>query len=414
VTAVAGIVDFDDPTFDPFAADEAAFGDIADTYQRLERLRSQAPVHRGDVFSLMKLTPNSNLADTKQFTVLGYKEVSEINGDPETYSNDAYQNLLGLTFGRSLTVMNPPEHARYRRIFQRAFLPGIVNRWGDTLVAPVVNALIDKFADRGHADLVTEFAMLYPFQIIYRQLELPQSDIATFHKLAVSQTLTINDLTRYGQEASAKLGAYFRRLMAERRAHPGEGLIDLLLQAEVDGEKLPEDVIVSFLRQLINAAGDTTYRSTGTMFVGLLSSPEQYAEVCADRALVANAIEETLRWDGPVVMVYRTATRATVLGGVDIPAGATLGVIVGAANRDPQVFADPDRFDIHRGRSRHFAFGYGPHVCIGQHLARLEMTRALNAIMDRLPNLRLDPDKPPPEVRGGVMRTPREVFVRFG
>lgn len=254
MTALANIADFDDPNFDPFAADEGAFGDIADTYDRLERLRREAPVHLGDVFSLMELTPNRNLSDHKQFTVVGYKEVAEINGDPETYSNDAYQNLLGLTFGRSLTVMNPPEHARYRRIFQRAFLPGIVNHWGDTLVAPVVNALIDKFSSRGTADLVNEFAMLYPFQIIYRQLELPESDIATFHKLAVSQTLTINDLTRYGQEASAKLGAYFRKLMAERRARPGEGLIDLLLQAEVDGEKLPEDVIVSFLRQLINAA----------------------------------------------------------------------------------------------------------------------------------------------------------------
>jgi cytochrome P450 len=413
-TPGAGIADFDDPTFDPFAADEAAFGDISDTYERLERLRRAAPVQRGDVFSLMGLTPNSNLGDTQQFTVLGYKEVAQINGDPETYSNDAYQNLLGLTFGKSLTVMNPPEHSRYRRIFQRAFLPGIVNRWGDSLVAPVVNALIDRFATRGCADLVTEFAMLYPFQIIYRQLELPEADIATFHKLAVAQTLTINELTRYGREAAAKLGDYFRNLIAERRQRPGEGLIGLLVEAEVDGERLPEDVIISFLRQLINAAGDTTYRSTGTMLVGLLSSPEQYAEVCASRSLVASAIEETLRWDGPVVMVYRTAVRNTTLGGIDIPAGATLGVIVGAANRDPEIFPNPDRFDIHRHQSRHFAFGYGPHVCIGQHLARLEMTRALNAIMDRLPNLRLDPDRPPPVVRGGVMRTPREVFVRFG
>jgi cytochrome P450 len=410
----ANIADFDDPSFDPFAADEAAFGDIADTYARLERLRRAAPVHRGDAFSLMGLTPNSNLSDSNQFTIVGYKEVAQITADPEAFSNDAYQHVLGQTFGQSLTVMNAPEHARYRRIFQRAFLPGTVNRWGETLVAPIVNALIDKFADRGHADLVKEFAMLYPFQIIYRQLELPESDIATFHKLAVAQTLTINDLMRYGREAAAKLGDYFRRLIAERRSCPNDGLIGLLVETEVDGEKLPEDVIISFLRQLINAAGDTTYRSTGTMFVGLLSSPEQYAQVRADRALVANVIEETLRWDGPVVMVYRTAARDTSLGGVDIPAGATLGVIVGAANRDPNVFEDPDRFDIHRGRSRHFAFGYGPHVCIGQHLARLEMTRALNAIMDRLPNLRLDPDKPPPVVRGGVMRTPREVFVRFG
>ena len=413
--SISTILDFDDPTFDPFAADEAAFGDIADTYERLERLRRQAAVHKGDIFSLMGLTPNSNFGDAKQFTVFGYKEVGQVNMDPETFSNDAYQHTLGLTFGRSLSVMNPPEHSRYRRIFQHAFLPGIVNKWGDTLVDPVVNALIDKFAHRGEADLVNEFAVFYPFQIIYRQLELPPQDVATFHKLAVSQTLTIGELTRFGQEASVKLGDYFRRMIAERRRHPGEGLVDLLIQAEVEGERLPEDVIVSFLRQLINAAGDTTYLlHRHPPFAGLLSVPDQYEAVRADRALVATAIEETLRWDGPVVMVYRMAARDTTLGGVEIPAGASLGVITGAANRDPDVFPDPDRFDIFRKRARHYAFGYGPHVCIGQHLARLEMTRAVNAIMDRLPNLRLDPDKPKPVVRGGVMRTPRSVFVRFG
>jgi cytochrome P450 len=413
MNSVLRIADFDDLSFDPFAADEVAFGDIADTYERLEKLRRLAPVHKGDIFSLMGLAPNTNFGDAKQFSVFGHKEVGQVAMDSVTFSNDSYQHTLGLTFGNSLSVMNQPEHGQYRRIFQKAFLPGIVNKWGDTLVDPIVNALIDQFASIGHADLVNQFAMLYPFQIIYRQLDLPPHDVATFHKLAVSQTLTIGELTRFGKEASVKLGDYFRRMIAIRSHNPGKGLVDLLLQAEVDGEKLPEDVIISFLRQLVNAAGDTTYRSTGTLFAGLLSAPEQYAAVCHDRSLVAAAIEETLRWDGPVVMVYRMAIKDTTLGGVNIPAGSTLSVMTGAANRDPAIFPDPDRFDIHRPRGRHYAFGYGPHVCIGQHLARLEMTRAVNAIMDRLPNLRLDPDKPPPVVRGGVMRTPRSVYVRF-
>jgi cytochrome P450 len=411
---ISNIADFDDPAFDPFAADEETFGDIADTNERLARLRERGPVIAGDIFSLMGLLPDNNFSQTRQFTVLGYKEVGEAAGNAEDFSNDAYMGTIGMTFGNSLSIMNAPHHARYRRIFQHAFLPGIVNKWGDTIVGPVVNGLIDKFADRGHADLVNEFAILYPFHIIYRQLDLPKEDIATFHKLAVSQTLTINDTLPYALEASRKLGAYFQQMIEARRRKSGDGLVDVLVNAEVDGERLPDDVIISFLRQLINAAGDTTYRSTGTMLTGLLTHPEQYRAVCADRALVPQAIEETLRWDGPTIMVYRTAARDLTLGGVDIPKGATMCVITGAANRDPGVFENPDKYDIFRKRLRHYSFGFGPHVCIGQHLARLEMTRALNALMDRLPNLRLDPGTSPPVVRGGVMRTPRNVFVRFG
>ena len=412
---ISKLPDFDDPNFDPFAADEEAFGDITDAYERLSELRKRGPVLEGDIFSLMGLAPDASYSQFKQFTIVGYDEVAEAQSDPAIYSNDAYLNSIGMTFGNSLSIMNPPHHSRYRRIFQHAFLPGIVNTWSAKIVGPVINGLIDKFADRGHADLVNEFAILYPFSIIYRQLELPQEDIATFHKLAVSQTLTINATLPYAKEAARKLGVYFQDMIDDkrRRNQKGEGLVDVLVNAEVDGEHLPDDVIVSFLRQLVNAAGDTTYRGTGTLFTGLLTNPDQYQAVYNDRELVPQGIEEALRWDAPSIMAYRTAARDVTLGGVNIPKDATLCVIVGAANRDPKVFPEPDKFDIFRKRIRHYAFGFGPHVCIGQHLARLEMTRAINAVMDRLPNLRLDPDKPPPIVSGGVMRTPRSVFVRF-
>src|SRR4030095_12699116 len=155
---------------------------------------------------------------------------------------------------------------------------------------------------------------------------------------------------------------------------------------------------VSFLRQLINAAGDTTYRATSILLAGLLTHPDQFDAVRRDRSLIPQAIEEALRWDGPVLVASRTAARDTRLGGIDIPRDAILAVASGSANRDPSRYADPDAFDIFRKRGhRHFAFAYGPHVCIGQHLARVEMTRALNAVLDRLPGLRLDPDMPPPQ-----------------
>jgi cytochrome P450 len=172
--------------------------------------------------------------------------------------------------------------------------------------------------------------------------------------------------------------------------------------------------LISFLRQLVNAGGDTTYRGTSVLLTGLLSNLDQLQAVRTDRSLVPQAIEEALRWEGPVLIQTRMATRDTELGGVRIPAGAFLDVAAGAANRDPGKFAEPDRFDIFRkSPHRHFAFAFGPHICIGQHLARVEMTRALNAILDRLPNLRLDPQRPRPEIRGIMMRVPKHIHVRF-
>jgi cytochrome P450 len=337
-----------------------------------------------------------------------------VDGDPETYSIDAYETNLGLTFGRTLSLLNPPEHTSIRRVFQKAFMPNVVAKWGDDLVAPVVNGLIDRFVDRGEADLAEEFALKYPFQIIYRQLALPERDIATFHKLAITMTQTYGDMLRYGKEASRKLGAYFSDMIRDRRRQPGTDLVSHLIHAEVDGERIPDEVLVSFFRQLINAAGDTTYRGTGALLIALLRDPPLLERVRQNRALVAAAIEEALRWDGPVTMHMRMATRETELAGLHIPKGAIINMSNTAANRDPAAFPNPDRFDIDRTRVRHVAFGYGGHVCVGQHLARLEMTRALNAILDRLPNLRLNPHKPRPRIVGAYMRTPQDINVLFG
>jgi cytochrome P450 len=413
MAAIPRIQDFDDPTYDPFVSDEAAFGDHLDPYPQLAAWLKEAQVHHLDYRVGMGLAPDMTMASRDHYLVLGYDLVEKVLGDPATFSNEAYRNNLGISFGRSVSTMDAPEHTRFRKIFQRAFLPQVVAKWGDDLVDPVVKDLMDRFVGRRKADLVQEFTHHYPFHIIYRQLALPQEDIKIFHKLAIAQTVTSYDVD-HGTEASRKLGVYFKALLEERRANPGNDLVSLLAQAEVEGDVLPEDVLVSFLRQLVNAGGDTTYRGTSILLVGLLSNPEQLEAVRKDRALIPQAIEEALRWDGPVLIASRTAAKDTELGGVTIPRGAILSVASGSANRDPSRYPNPDRFDILRERKhRHFAFAYGPHVCIGQHLARVEMTRALNAILDRLPGLRLDPDMPPPVVRGTMMRVPKHIHVVF-
>ena len=409
------ILDFEDPSYDPFLADEAMFGDIEDPYSKLAELRERGPVHQGDFREFLGLQPDVTVGHLPHFTVVGYDEVAQVLNDPAAFSNANYNFNIGISFGKSISTMDAPEHPRWRKIFQKAFLPNVVSKWGETLVEPVINELIDKFIARGKADLVQEFTLFYPFNIIYRQLGLPREDIDTFQKLAIAQIVVSFDVP-HGTEASHKLGIYFKDMVAERRQHPGDDLVSLLALAEVDGEYLPEDILIGFLRQLVNAGGDTTYRATSVLLTGLLRNPDHLDAIRRDRSLIPQAIEEALRWDGPVLMQMRMTTRDVVLGGVAIPAGSAVDTCAGAANRDATHWSHPDKFDIFRQRSgttRHFSISAGPHICIGQHLARVDMTRSLNAILDRLPNLRLDPDMPPPALRGGMMRVPKHLHVRF-
>ena len=413
MSAVRRLEDFEDPGYDPFLADEAMFGDCLDPYAKLADLRRQGPVHAVNYRTFFGEPRDITRGDAPYFTVVGYDEVATCLRDFETYSNKAYLENLGISFGRSISTMDSPEHPRYRRIFQKAFLPNVVSTWGESVVDPVIDSLMTKFVNRGTADLVQEFTLHYPFQIVFKQLGLPLEDVALFHKLAIAQGVVTFDVP-HGTEASRKLGAYFKDIVDERRRVPGTDLISVLALAEVDGEHLPEDVLISFLRQLVNAGGDTTYRATSVLLTGLLSNPDQLEAVRKDRTLIPQAIEEALRWDGPVLLQSRLATRPTELGGLQIPAGAYVDVAAGAANRDPAKFVDPDQFNILRKpANRHFSFAFGPHICIGQHLARVEMTRALNAILDKLPRVRLDPERRAPEIRGIMMRVPKHLYVRF-
>ena len=412
--AIPELEDLDDKSFDAFAMERLQNGDVLDPWSTIHKLREQAPVHKIVYRDLFSNVPSVHTTHLDHYAVFGYDVIFGLLSKPDIYSNkEAFQHTLGQFFGQTISAMDPPEHAKYRRIFQRAFLPQIIAQWGTEYVDPVVENLLARFRHRGEADLVQEFALHYPFQIIYRQLAISDEQAPIFHKLAVAQLLATIGLPQ-GTEATSKLGAFFQRLVEHRRANPGPDLVSHLARIQVDEEYLPDEVVVSFLRQLINAGGDTTYRGTTALLVGLLSNPDQLAAVAADRSLIPRAIEEALRWEGPVLATQRTTLADTELGGVQVPKGAFLSVVLGSANRDPAKFKDPDRFDIFRDASvRNLAFASGPHLCLGQHLARLEMTRALNALLDELPNLRLDPSREPPLIRGHHLRSPEHIFVRF-
>ncbi len=180
------------------------------------------------------------------------------------------------------------------------------------------------------------------------------------------------------------------------------------------GEHLSDDEILAFLRLLLPAGAETTYRSSSNLLFGLLSNPEQLDALRSDPALYPQAIEEGIRWEPPLLLIMRTATAEVDVCGVAVPSGAMVVVSLGAANHDETRWDDPERFDIFRERKPHIGFAYGPHMCLGMHLARMETKVALEVIFERLPNLRLDPDAGQQYIAGLTFRAPPRLDVVWG
>ena len=389
------------------AFDDVVSGDVRDPYTELARLRREEPVQRID-FSGMPHEESKPV-----FIVYRYEEVQQMLRDNETFSSAIIIDAFGDVLGRHVMLgMDEPEHGRHRALVAKAFSQKALARWEHELVGKVGNELIDQFAARGRADLVKEFTFPYPTQIIAGLLGLPREDYPQFQRWSISLlSFTINP--ERGRAASAALEEYFAPILAARRAEPRDDLISGLAQAEIDGEKLSDVEIFSFLRLLLPAGVETTYRSLGNMLFGLLSNTGQLEAVRADRSLLPQAIEEAVRWEPPLLTITRVATRDTELAGVAIPAGSAVMPMLGAANRQDDRYAEPDRFDIFRSPRAHIGFGHGVHVCLGMHLARLEMRVALNLLFDRLANLRLDPGADDPHIRGQVFRSPTSLPVAF-
>jgi cytochrome P450 len=387
--------------------DDAVSGDVRDPYTGLAQMRRLNAVQRLDVSGM----PHE---DSKPvFMVHRYDEIVQVLRDHETFSSGIVINIFGDVFGKRVMLgMDEPDHRRYRSLVSSAFLQRALARRQDDLVAKVANELIDRFVERGRAELVREFTFPYPTQIIAGLLGLPRADYPQFQRWSISLlSFTVN--RERGIAASTALKEYFAPILAARRKEPKDDLISTLAQAELDGEKLSDEEIFSFLRLLLPAGVETTYRSTGSLLFGLLSNPEQLEAVRSDRSLIPQAIEEAVRWEAPLLVITRVATRDTELAGVHIPAGSAVMPMLGSANRDENRYPDPDRFDIFRKPLPHISFGHGVHVCLGMHLARLEMRVALELLLDRLPNLRLDPAGDDPHIRGQVFRSPTSLPVSF-
>jgi len=387
--------------------DDAVSGDVRDPYTELARIRREQPVQRLD-FSGMPHDESKPV-----FLVYRYDDVAEVLRDNQTFSSSIILAFFGDALGKHVMLgMDEPEHRRHRALVSSAFTQRALARRESALVEQVGNALIDRFADRGRAELVREFTFPYPTQIIAGLLGLPREDYARFQRWSISLlSITVN--RERALAASRELREYFIPILAARRAEPRDDLISSLARAEIDGEKLADEEIFSFLRLLLPAGVETTYRSTGNLLFGLLSDTRQLDAVRADRSLIPQAIEEAVRWEPPLLTITRVATRDSELSRVPIPAGSTVMPMLGSANRDDTRWSDPDRFDVFRPAKPHIGFGHGVHVCLGMHLARLEMRVALDLLFDRLPGLRLDPEGDDPHIRGQVFRSPTSLPVLF-
>lgn len=398
--------------FDPFELQDSVAGQSRDPYPEMAELRRQHPVHVGpvDLGDGLKLVSPDR---PPPVTVFGFDEAAQVLRDNETYSSTVYEEIMGPVMGRTILQMDEPEHRLYRALVSHAFRSKVLERWEADLVSLVVNELIDGFIDEGEADLVQELTFNFPVQVIASILGLPRADFTIFQRWALEITSVAANPAR-GMAASAALREYFAEFLVERRRRPSDDLISDLVVAEVNGRRLDDEEIHSFLRLLLPAGVETTYRASGNVLFGLLSEPEQLRAVVADRSLVAAAFEESIRWEPPVTVILRRAARATELAGVQIEEGADVALLLGSANRDERKYENPDRFDIFRPARQSLGFGFGVHVCLGMHLARMEARAAVNTLFDRMRDMRLAP-KPGQDlhIKGLAFRSPVALPIAF-
>ncbi|HET9730952.1 MAG TPA: cytochrome P450 [Acidimicrobiia bacterium] len=405
----------DDDTYDPFEEfnRSAGMGLVDNPYPLFALARRETGMKREALNEAVLVPEGSDInfleldRTVGVFTAFSYEAVQQVLKDGDTFSSAAYADVMGQVMGHTILEMDEPEHHLYRGLVQQAFSRNAMEQWERDLVRGVVDEHIDAFLARPErrADLVRELTFPFPVVVIARLLGLPREDLPTFHRRAV-EVISAGFNFEAATRASQDLYEYFCAIITERRKHPSDDVISVLAHAELEGTRLTDDEICAFLRLLLPAGAETTYRSSSNLLWGLLSNPDQLGALTTDRSLMPQAIEEGLRWEPPLLGIMRTAARDTEVCGVPVPAGSTIAVNIGSANHDEAVWDNPETFDIFRPPKQHLAFAWGPHMCLGLHLARMETRVLLTQLLDRLPALRFAPDAEIPPITGAVFRAP--------
>jgi cytochrome P450 len=342
--------------------------------------------------------------------LLRYADVRNAFCDDVRFSKSKALRPITFPFmGPNLMGYDGHEHRVKRALVSRAFRRNAIPAYVASLFRPIAEELVDDLAQRGEADLMTGFAKKYPLRVITRLLGIPRDDEDRMAGWAVSM-LDMAGNPQAAARAHAEFTEYVAPLVDARRARPGDDLLSTIVTEQVEGERLGDDEVFGFLRLLFPAGADTTWLALGSLMTAVLARPELHPRLLADEQERSWAIEETLRWESTTGTEARTVTEDVVVSGVGIPAGELVRLAVPLANRDPDVFPDPDRWDLDRRPKHHLAFGIGRHFCLGAFLARGELDVALEVLLRRLPNLRLLEE---PRITGVTLRGPRSLRVAW-
>ncbi len=369
-----------DVDYDPFSPET-----LEDPAAAYRRLLEECPVH---------LYKNFN---PPFYSLTKYGDVHGALRDVQTYSSH-YGQGPGMTVPGSMQS-DPPQHTFFRRLVQQAFTPRAVADMKPRIES-LVAEIIDGFVDSGAADLHDELAYPLPTIVIAQMLGVPEEDRAHFKRWSDASVAALGSRNpdEYRDDRAA-LGTYLLDQARRRRALEAAGaplpddLISRLVLAEHDGERMTDNDLVALAVQLLVGGNETTTSLITNALVRLTERPELWARLRAEPHLVDVAVEESLRFDPPVLGLFRTTTCPVTVQDVEIPEGAKVMLLYAAANRDPEAFADPNTFSLDRDletlRRHHLSFGYGIHFCVGAGLARLEARAALGQLAARLPGLRL-------------------------
>jgi cytochrome P450 PksS len=377
----------------------------ADPYPFFARLRAEAPVHR-------VWLP----AGLHAYLVTRYDDVVTVLKDerfgkdktralaPDQLKKQPWMPKVFQPLTRNMLDLDPPDHTRLRALVQKTFTPGLVEGLRGR-IQELADGLLDAAIARGRMDLVRDYALPIPTTIIAEMLGIPASDRHKFQRWSralLSASFSVWSVLVTLPSVLAFLG-YIRKQVRASRAAPGTGLLHALAAAEEAGDVLSEDELLAMVVLLLIAGHETTVHLIDNSVLALLAHPEQAARLRDDPALIRPAIEEFLRYDGPLMTsTERYAREDVTIAGTTIPHGSMVFPVLSSANRDERQFPRPDELDLAREPNHHLAFGLGPHYCLGAPLARLEGQVAIGTLLRRLPNLRLTIPKEKLRWRRGI------------
>ena len=365
-------------------------------YPTYRRFREADPVHWSAVFGFWVCTRYDDI-----ISILRHSKASANPRDWEQF--DDYVEALGGTGpaydmqSRWMLLKNPPDHTRLRKLVTKAFTPRVVENM-QVHIQDIVYDLLDAVHAKRRFDIIQDLAFPLPVIVIAELIGVPTQDREYFRDWTAALARSLDpiitpEITQAADKATEDLIAYFTALVAERRNSPQDDLLSGLIAAEEEGDKLDEDELLAMTILLFAAGHETTMNLIGNGMLALFRNPDQMAKLKADPSLIKTAVEEFLRYDGSVQITARVALEDIEVGGKTIRKNQQALLLLGAANRDPAHFSNPDRLDITRQENPHLTFGHGIHHCLGAPLARVEAQIAINSMLRRMPNIQLATDQ---------------------